>query len=246
MDTNTLARGTPGMSGAELSNLVNAAAIKASTDGDSAITQSHLEYARDKILMGAERTSAYITPENKKLTAYHEGGHAVVMLHTEGANKIHKATIMPRGRALGMVQQLQKGDQTGMTRKEMRAHIDVCMGGRVAEEIMFGKDEVTTGASSDFQQATNVAKQMVMLYGMSDKLGPMNIDPDQLYSLSDETRHAIDDEVRRLTSESYERVRKLLLKKRGDLEKVAQGLLKYETLTGQELRDIVNGKTLHR
>jgi len=246
VDTETLARGTPGMSGAELSNLVNAAAIKASTDGASFITQAHLEFARDKILMGSERKSAYITPENKKLTAYHEGGHAVVMLHTEGANKIHKATIMPRGRALGMVQQLQKGDQTGMTRKEMRAHIDVCMGGRVAEEIIFGKDEVTTGASSDFKQATNVAKQMVMLYGMSDKLGPMNIDPEQLYTLSDETRHAIDDEVMRMTSESYSRVRKLLHQKRGDLEKVAQGLLKYETLTGEELHDIVRGKAITR
>ena len=145
-----------------------------------------------------------------------------------------------------MVQHLQKGDQTGMTRKEMRAHIDVCMGGRVAEEIIFGRDEVTTGASSDFKQATNVAKQMVMLYGMSDRLGPMNIDPEQLYSLSDELRHAIDDEVMRLTSESYARVRKLLTKKRGDLEKVAQGLLKYETLTGDELTDLVDGKTLAR
>lgn len=152
VDLEVLARGTPGMSGAELFNLVNQAALKASIDGAEAVDMAAFEYSKDKLLMGAERKSAVITPEGAKLTAYHEGGHALVAMLTNGADPVHKATIMPRGQALGMVMQLPDKDQTSMSRRQMLARLDVCMGGRVAEEIVFGVDEVTSGASSDIQQ----------------------------------------------------------------------------------------------
>jgi ATP-dependent metalloprotease len=173
VSVDVLARGTPGMSGAELSNLVNQAALKASLDGEDAVTHAVLEYAKDKILMGAERKSALISPESARLTAYHEGGHALVATKTKGAHPIHKATIMPRGQALGMVMQLPTGDQTSMSRRQMLADLDVCMGGRVAEEVVFGADEVTSGASSDLMQATRLAREMVTKWGMTDGVGPV-------------------------------------------------------------------------
>jgi ATP-dependent metalloprotease len=196
--------------------------------------------------MGAERTSAYITPENKKLTAYHEAGHAVCCLYTPGAHPIHKATVMPRGRALGMVWQLPKGDQTSITMKEMLAKMDVCMGGRVAEEMIFGKDNVTSGASSDLQQATNIARGMVMSYGMSDRVGKTQFDPDRLHLVAPETRQAIDEEINRLLSQSYERAQKLLKKHSRDLEVVAKGLLEHETLSGEDVDALLNGRKMAR
>jgi ATP-dependent metalloprotease len=149
-----IARGTPGFSGAEIANLVNQAALKASVEGKSAIGMEALEFAKDKIMMGAERQSAVISKETMRTTAFHEAGHALISLLTDGADPIHKATIMPRGRSLGMVMQLPDGDQTSMSRKQMLARLDTCMGGRVAEELVFGEENVTSGASSDFQQAT--------------------------------------------------------------------------------------------
>eukprot|EP01038_Epipyxis_sp_PR26KG_P013825 gene13825-18539_t len=169
VDMEQLARGTPGFSGAELFNLINQAALKASVDGLKSVGMASLEHAKDKIMMGAERKSAVISPETMKMTAFHEAGHALVALKTAGADPIHKATIMPRGRALGMVMQLPEGDQTSMSRKQMLARLDVCMGGRLAEEIVFGPENVTSGASSDIQQATRLAKAMVTKYGLSDK-----------------------------------------------------------------------------
>mmetsp|Transcript_3255 Transcript_3255/g.4592 ORF Transcript_3255/g.4592 Transcript_3255/m.4592 type:complete len:739 (+) Transcript_3255:53-2269(+) len=243
-DLDILARGTPGMSGAELYNLINQAALKASVDGLQAVDQAALDYAKDKILMGAERESAYISPETARMTAYHEGGHALVALMTEGADPIHKATIMPRGRALGMVQQLPEGDQTSRTRKQMVADLDVCMGGRVAEELVYGESEVTSGASSDIQQATRLAKAMVMYYGMCDEVGPMfHEDPEKI---SPELKAQIDREIRKLLDESYARAKGLLTKHRGKLDSIAKALIKYETLTGEEVKQVMNGRKLKK
>lgn len=168
-------QGTPGFSGADLANLVNVAAIKAARDKQSAVNQHSLEYAKDRILMGVERKSAFITEESRKLTAYHEGGHALVAMLTKGASPVHKATIMPRGNALGMVMQLPDKDDKSMTRKQLLAMLDVCMGGRVAEELIFGGDNVTTGASQDLTSATQIARAMVTEYGFSDRVGPQRL-----------------------------------------------------------------------
>jgi ATP-dependent metalloprotease len=164
VNTDIIARGTPGMSGADLANLVNQAAIKASKDASKFVKTEHLEWAKDKINMGAERRSAVITDESKKLTAYHEGGHALAAIYTKGAMPLHKVTVIPRGNALGITFQLPDGDVTGRTRKELIATLDVCMGGRVAEEIIFGPNEVSTGASSDLSNATATARAMVMVF----------------------------------------------------------------------------------
>lgn len=168
-------QGTPGFSGADLANLINVAAVKAARDKQSAVNQHSLEYAKDRILMGVERKSAFITEESRKLTAYHEGGHALVAMLTKGASPVHKATIMPRGNALGMVMQLPDKDDKSMTRKQLLAMLDVCMGGRVAEELIFGGDNVTTGASQDLTSATQIARAMVTEYGFSDRVGPQRL-----------------------------------------------------------------------
>jgi len=242
VDVDVLARGTPGMSGAELANLVNQAALKASLDGQMMITLGDLEYAKDKILMGAERKSALISAETAKLTAYHEGGHALVAILTSGAHPVHKATIMPRGQALGMVSQLPLGDQTSMSRKQMLARLDVCMGGRVAEEMVFGVDEVTSGASSDLMQATSLAQEMVTKYGMGDSVGPVWHSKDR--AISGQTREAIDAEIHTLLTSSYQRVQHILKTNRGALDKIAKGLLEYETLTGEEVEKLMKGKKI--
>jgi ATP-dependent metalloprotease len=168
-------QGTPGFSGADLANLVNIAAIKAARDKAIAVTQSAVEYAKDRIMMGAERKSAFITDESRTLTAYHEGGHALVAMLTSGASPVHKATIMPRGAALGMVMQLPDKDSTSVTRRQLMAMLDVCMGGRVAEELIFGGDDVTTGASQDLSSASSIARAMVTEYGFSDRVGPQKL-----------------------------------------------------------------------
>lgn len=237
VDLEQLARGTPGFSGAELFNLMNQAALKASVEGLKAVPMSSLEYAKDKIMMGAERKSAIISPETMKMTAFHEAGHALVALKTDGADPIHKATIMPRGRALGMVMQLPDGDQTSMSRKQMLARLDVCMGGRVAEEVVFGHENVTSGASSDIQQATRLARAMVTKYGLSDKVGIQFIDEKQ--SLSSSKQQEVDQEVYDLLQSSYNRAKTLLLKYRKELDSLAQGLLDYESLSGSEVVEVI-------
>jgi len=244
VDLSVLARGTPGMSGAELYNLVNQAALRASSEGKDLIDQSDLDFAKDKILMGAERKSAYISKETARMTAYHEGGHALVAALTPGADPVHKATIMPRGRALGMVQQLPEGDQTSRRRGQMVADLDVCMGGRVAEELVYGEDEVTSGASSDLQQATRLAKAMVMYYGMSDEVGPVFYDNRD--KISPETKAKIDLEIKNMLDESYARATKLLTENRSTLNKLANALIEHETLTGAEIQDLIAGKRLRR
>jgi ATP-dependent metalloprotease len=240
VDMSVLARGTTGMSGADLYNLMNQAALKASIDGMNSINMAVLEYAKDKILMGAERKSAVITPETAKCTAYHEAGHAVVAVLTEGSSPIHKATIMPRGQSLGMVTMLPDGDQTSQSFKEMIAFMDVAMGGRVAEELTFGKEAVTSGAMSDIQAATRVARAMVTKYGYSDEVGIVfHGGQTGEESASAETRARIDLEVKKMTQDAYKRAKDLLSKHSYEHRLLAETLLEYETLTGDEVRDLV-------
>ncbi|KAF8412130.1 hypothetical protein HHK36_000086 [Tetracentron sinense] len=184
VDAKAIARGTPGFNGADLANLVNIAAIKAAVEGAEKLTAGQLEFAKDRIVMGTERKTMFISEESKKvrelyiffqLTAYHESGHAIAAFHTDGAHPIHKATIMPRGSALGMVTQLPSNDETSISKKQLLARLDVCMGGRVAEELVFGQDHITTGASSDLHTATELAQYMVSTCGMSDTIGPVHI-----------------------------------------------------------------------
>jgi len=240
VDLGILARGTTGFSGADLYNLMNQAAVKASVDGLEAITMQVFEWAKDKILMGAERKSAVITKESAKCTAYHEAGHALVGVLTDGSDTIHKATIMPRGQALGMVTMLPEGDQTSMSYKQMIAKMDVCMGGRVAEELIFGEENVTSGASSDIQMATRIARAMVTKYGFSDDCGIVFYGGETGQSdASASTRAKIDEEVKRLTSAAYERATALLKKHSKEHKLLAETLLEYETLTGDEVRELI-------
>merc|ERR1712127_1173950 len=248
VDLSVIARGTVGFSGADLYNLMNQAALKASTDGLNSITMSVLEFAKDKIMMGAERKTAVITPETAKTTAFHEAGHALVAVVTDGASPIHKATIMPRGSSLGMVTMLPEGDQTSQSLKEMIAFMDVAMGGRVAEELIFGAENVTSGAMSDIANATKTARAMVTKYGFSEKVGIVyhggNTGEE---SASGATRAEIDSEVKRLTEDSYKRAKILLKKYAKEHHLLAEALLEYETLSGDEVRDIITkGKKPNR
>ena len=243
VDLEVLSRGTPGMSGAELFNLVNQAALKASVEGADAVNMAAFEYSKDKLTMGAERPSAFISPESARLTAYHEGGHALVAMRTKGADPIHKATIMPRGQALGLVLQLPSKDQTSQSRRQMLAYIDVCMGGRVAEELVFGVDSVTSGASSDIKQATRMAREMVERWGMSEAVGVVYV-PKNDASISPEQRAIIDKEVQSILTASYERAVKLLTSNRKELDCLAKALIDHETLTGAEVADVLAGRKL--
>ena len=238
VDVESLARGTAGFSGAELANLVNMACVQAAVTGETTITSELMEWAKDRVIMGVERKSAVLTEESKRLTAYHEAGHAIVALRTPGAMPVHKATIVPRGSALGMVTQLPDKDETSITRKQLLARLDVCMGGRVAEELIFGRDEVTTGALSDLQQATRLATYMVGEVGLSSLVGPVHVD-----SMSKGGRRAtealVDKEVVTLLRDSHARVTKLLTKHTGDLHTLSAEMLRRETLTGDEIRAVL-------
>ena len=240
VDFEIVARGTPGFSGADLANLVNIAALKAALDDETEVKNSHLDHAKDRILMGAERKSAVITEENRKLTAYHEGGHALVALRTQGARPVHKATIVPRGHALGMVMQLPDKDELNLTRKQLMAMLDVTMGGRVAEELIFGKDEITTGASSDLQQATRLAREMITKYGFSQTIGLASQEYNQS-GLSSETRQKIEEEVKEMLESAYVRAKTLLQTHEKELHAIAKSLLDRESLTGDELKEIILG-----
>lgn len=242
-----MARGTSGFSGADLANVINCAALKASRDKRKAVTMQDIEWAIDKISMGSERQSAVIPAESKKRTAFHEGGHALMALSTKGAMPIHKATIMPRGQSLGLVKQLPNEDDMLMTTKEqLMARLDVAMGGRVAEELVFGPGEINSGASSDLQQATNTARSIVMRYGMGTKTGIMFMDDNVYKSLGNETKKMVDEEVNSLLDDAYQRTLSLISSKRPQLDALANALVKYETLDAQELARVVQGLPLKR
>ena len=255
IDLRIIARGTPGFSGADLANLVNEAALMAARAGKRFVAMIDFENAKDKVMMGAERRSMVMTDDEKKLTAYHEAGHAIVGLNVPQHDPIHKATIIPRGRALGLVLSLPERDQLSVTRTKYKSKIAMAMGGKVAEEMVFGPENVTSGASSDIQQITKIARAMVMQFGMSDNLG--NIDyanEQQTYlgptspgsHLGPETQEKIDIEVRKLVDEGYATAKSILKKEKKKLDLLANGLLEYETLTGSEITQVLSGKPLNR
>ncbi|XP_067863263.1 ATP-dependent zinc metalloprotease YME1L1b [Heptranchias perlo] len=242
IDAEIIARGTVGFSGAELENLVNQAALKAAVDEKDQVTMKDLEFAKDKILMGPERRSIEIDARNKTITAYHESGHAIVAHFTKNAMPINKATIMPRGPTLGHVSLLPESDRWSETRAQLLAQMDVSMGGRVAEELIFGLEQITTGASSDFDSATKIAKLMVTKFGMSDKLGVMTYtDPEKV---SPDTQSAIEQEIRILLRDSYERAKHILKTRAKEHKNLAEALLKYETLDAKEIQMVLEGKRL--
>ena len=247
VDLKVIARGTPGFSGADLANLINEAALLAARRSKRIVTALEFEDARDKILMGAERRTLVMSEEEKKMTAYHEGGHALVSLKMEGSVPIHKATIIPRGRALGMVQSLPERDQISQSRKEMIAHLAMAMGGRAAEELVFGDDNVTSGAAADIQQASRIARAMVTQFGFSKHLGKVaytdpNSDVFHGPKVAEQTQKQIDDEVRSILDDAYYTAMSILKKHRKQLDTLAKGLLEYETLSGQEIVDLLDGK----
>jgi len=257
VEPRVIARGTPGFSGADLANLVNEAALPAARKGRRTVSMAEFEEAKDKVMLGSERRSMVMTDEEKRLTAYHEAGHAVVALHCPASDPIHKATIIPRGRALGMVMRLPEGDRISLARDKIYADLRVACGGRIAEDLIFGVDKVTTGASSDIRMATDMARRMVTEWGMSDKLGFLAYSADeqevflgrsvsQQKNMADATASIIDAEVRRIVDEAYDAATKILKKYNVELERLAQGLLEYETLDGEEIKIIVEGGTLVR
>ena len=257
VNAKTVARGTPGFSGADLANIVNEAALLAARKNRRVVTMQDLEDAKDKVMMGTERRSMVMSDEEKKLTAYHEAGHAIAALHSSASDPIHKATIIPRGRALGMVMRLPERDEYSMARDKLEANLVVAMGGRIAEEMMFGHAKVTTGASGDISMATKLARRMVTEWGMSEKLGPLRYNDDQeevflghsvaqTKSVSGATAELIDLEVRRIVDEAYSACEKILTENRSELELLGEALLEYETLSGDEIKSVIAGETIVR
>ena len=257
VDPRIIARGTPGFSGADLANLINEAALLAARKSKLNVGMIELEQAKDKVMMGAERRSMVMTEDEKRMTAYHEAGHALVMLKVEGHEPLHKVTIIPRGRALGVTMWLPERDKLSQTRTELEALIASMFGGRVAEELIYGKKNITTGAGNDIQQATNLARRMVMEFGFSDKLGPLRYETNQeevflghsvaqQRNISDETARLIDEEVRKLVEEGEKTSRKILTKYIEELHKIAKGLLEYETLSADDVDNILKGKELDK
>ncbi len=252
-----VARGTPGFSGADLANLVNEAALLAARKNKRKVTAQDFDEAKDKVLMGNERKSMAMDEKEKMLTAYHEAGHAICSLNVKETDPIHKATIIPRGRALGMVQQLPEKDQYSYTRAKMLSRLTILMGGRVAEELKFGYDQVTSGASADINAATNLARSMVTEWGMSDTLGPVLYSENsgevflgrsvtQNKNMSDETARLVDAEIKRLVLDGYHNATQILKEKRKDWETLAEALIEYETLTGDEIKAVLAGEKINR
>ena len=255
VNLSVIARGTPGFSGADLANLVNEAALLAARKNKTKVTSKDFDEAKDKVLMGAERKSMAMDENEKKLTAYHEAGHAICSLFVEETDPIHKATIIPRGRALGMVQQLPEKDQYSYSKTKMLSRLIITMGGRVAEELKFGPKKITSGASSDIAAATNLARSMVTEWGMSEKLGPvlyaentgevfLGKSVTQSKNMSEETAKLVDAEIKSLVVGGYEGAKKLLSEHKEDWEKLSEALIEYETLTGEEIKDILAGKEI--
>ncbi len=253
VNAKVIARGTPGFSGADLANLVNEAALLAARRNKRLVTMGEFEDAKDKVLMGSERRSMVMTEEQKTLTAYHEGGHAIVAMNVPATDPVHKATIIPRGRALGMVMQLPEEDQVSMSLEQMRSRLAILMAGRIAEEIIFGKEKVTSGAQSDIDQATRLARAMVTRWGYSDELGTVAYGENQeevflghsvsrQQNISGHTAKIIDEEVKRFVQEGFETARGILTERIDDLHALAAGLLEYETLSGEEIRGLLRGE----
>ena len=257
VNLSVIARGTPGFSGADLANLVNEAALLAARKNKTKVTSKDFDEAKDKVLMGAERKSMAMDDNEKKLTAYHEAGHAICSLFVEETDPIHKATIIPRGRALGMVQQLPEKDQYSYSKTKMLSRLIIMMGGRVAEELKFGPKKVTSGASSDIAAATNLARSMVTEWGMSDKLGPvlyaentgevfLGKSVTQSRNMSEETAKLVDEEIKTLVVNAYKEATKLLTEHKADWEKLSEALIEYETLSGDEIKDLLAGKEISK
>ncbi len=257
VDARVIARGTPGFSGADLANLVNEAALLAARRNKRMVTQHEFEDAKDKVMMGSERRSMAMSEEEKQLTAYHEAGHALVALNVPAADPVHKATIIPRGRALGMVMQLPEGDRYSMKLKQMTSRLAIMMGGRVAEELTFGEENVTSGAQSDIDQATKLARAMVTRWGYSKELGTVAYGDNQEeiflghsvtrnQNVSEATSQKIDGEIRKLVEAAHAAATKILKAKGKELEALAKGLLEYETLTGEEIVNLLKGKKPNR
>ncbi len=250
VDARIIARGTPGFSGADLANLVNEAALLAARQDKKVVTMRELEAAKDKVMMGVERKSMVMSEQEKRMTAYHEAGHAVVSIHCPASDPIHKATIIPRGRALGMVMRLPETDKISYLREKMHADLAVSMGGRVAEELIFGHEKVSSGASSDIQYATRLANAMVSQWGMSDSLGPI------LFAVTEDTNSAlirspdaiakVDEEIKRIVNDAHAEAKRILTTHRDQLELVALALIEYETLTGDEIKQIMAGEKINR
>ena len=249
VDPRVIARGTPGFSGADLANLVNEAALLAARRSKRLVAMQEFEDAKDKVMMGTERKSMVMTEDEKRMTAYHEAGHAIVAIHEPASDPIHKATIIPRGRALGMVMRLPERDNYSYHRDKMHATLAVSMGGRVAEELVFGYDKVSSGASGDIQYATGLARDMVTQWGMSDAMGPLQYEEkqdgylgygySQRSAMSDETAKKIDSEIRKLVEGGYAKATALLKKHRKQLNLLAEALLEFETLSGEEIKQLL-------
>ncbi|MFC4165700.1 ATP-dependent zinc metalloprotease FtsH [Teichococcus aestuarii] len=257
VDPKTIARGTPGFSGADLANLVNEAALLAARSGRRTVGMHEFEMAKDKVLMGAERRSLVMSDDEKKMTAYHEAGHALVALHEPECDPVHKATIIPRGRALGLVMSLPAGDRYSKHKSKLKAELAMAMGGRVAEELIFGADKVSNGASGDIKMATNQAKMMVTEWGMSEKLGMIAYGDNsqevflghsvtQSKNVSEATAREIDSEVRAIIDDAYARAKHTLQTNIEELHALAKGLLEYETLSGDEIRQVIKGEPVVR
>ena len=250
---NIIARGTPGFSGADLANLVNEAALFAARENQRLVNMAHFEKAKDKIMMGAERKSMVMSEDEKKLTAYHEAGHAIVGLNVPSHDPVYKVTIIPRGRALGVTMFLPEEDRYSYSKQRLESQISSMFGGRIAEELIFGKDSVTTGASNDIQRATEIARNMVTRWGLSEKLGPLTYSEDegevflghsvtQHKNVSGATANLIDEEIRKLIDKNYERAENILKKDMDKLHKMADALMKYETIDQDQISDIMEGK----
>jgi cell division protease FtsH len=257
VDAKVIARGTPGFSGADLANLVNEAALLAARRAKRFVTMSELEDAKDKVMMGTERRSMVMTEKEKELTAYHEAGHALVSISVPGNDPLHKVTIIPRGRALGLTMMLPERDKLSVSKREMEAKLAMAFGGRVAEEIVFGPENVTTGAAGDIQMATAMARRMVTEFGMSEKLGRVRYNANeqevflghsvtQTQNVSEATANLIDSEVRRIVEAGEKAARRVVDERLDDLHKLAKGLLEYETLSGDEVATLLRGEAIQR
>ncbi len=253
--TDVIARGTPGFSGADLANLVNEAALLAARRNKTKVTMRDLEDAKDKVMMGSERRSLVMDENEKKMTAYHEAGHAIVSLHLPESDPLHKVTIIPRGRALGVTMQLPEKDKYSQSKTYLTSRLSILFGGRIAEELVLGKENVSTGASNDIQVATSIARRMVTEWGMSDVLGPIAYgEPEgevflgysitKRKEMADKTALQVDSEIRKLIDDAYAKTREILTKHRKELDKLAKGLMEYETLTGDEIALLLKGKKI--